>query len=192
MITLLVITMFKKMKKFFVNSIVASIVGVARTATAKPAYPLRILTIGVFISSGIIATESAIAASLKKVTNNSEQTQNIDSNSPKLLAVTPRDQALIDQYLSTAIPFPGRSDFFKIGTFQNATGDLETFFANPTGRPIEERVPGQLFIVRLDEQVTIVVRNFSSDGFVTLEIQDKSSGRTVNIAKVRYLLTNPF
>ncbi len=123
-----------------------------------------------------------------------QEFQDTDTNQFLLAAVdinvSPGDRLIINNYLSTAVNIPLTNIYVKVGNFNTALEDLKNFFAGPL-RPIEERVPGRLFIVRLDEQVTVVARNFSSDGRPTIEIQDKSSGTSVALAKVRYELIPP-
>lgn len=141
------------------------------------------------ISTGNIC-HSYAATLVRGITGDTEQAQKIgisdSATKDSLIAITPRDQQLINDYLSTGINIPFTNIYEKFGNFDTALDDLNEYFANRTGRPVEERVPGRLYIVRLDEQVTIVARNFSGDGRPTIEIQDKSSGTSVALAKVRY------
>jgi len=125
----------------------------------------------------------------KKDGGEEEENENEDNAEifQSFIAVTPGDRLLINNYLETARQSePGSNIYSKNGDFSTALNDLRSFFADPTGRPIEEIRPGRLFIVRLDEQVTVVARNFSTQGFPTIEIQDKSSGSSIALAKVRY------
>lgn len=158
---------------------------------------LRILIAGGLVAGGLVMSTGNIfnsdAATLVRGTaGNTEQTQeiNIDDSTTKdlLIAITPRDQLLINNYLSTAINIPTTNIYVKIGNFDTALIDLRSYFAGPTGRPVGNPIPGKISTVQLDDRVTVVARSFSSDGRPTIEIQDKSSGTSVALAKVRYEL----
>jgi tetratricopeptide (TPR) repeat protein len=107
-----------------------------------------------------------------------------------LVAITPRDRDLISKYLNSALRVPISTDYVKIGNFDTALRDLRGFFASPAQRPIVDRSVARIrvFTVTLDEQITIVARDASSipGENATMEIQDKSSGTNVVLAKVRY------
>jgi tetratricopeptide (TPR) repeat protein len=145
---------------------------------------------GVLIACGI-GLSSANAVTLTAGTTGTH-VRKIDVNDLKakdsLVAITPRDRDLIAKFLNSALRIPITTQYVKIGNFDTALRDLRGFFASPAQRPIQERVPGKIFIVQLDEQITIVARNTSSlpGENATIEIQDKTSGTNVVIAKVRY------
>lgn len=158
---------------------------------------MRTLIVGGLVAGGLVICTANIfhsdaATLIREITLHTEQAQKIDisdsATEDLLIAITPRDQQLINNYLSTAINIPFTNIYEKFGNFDTALSDINEFFARPTESPVEERVRGQLYIVRLDQQVTIVARNFSSDGRPTIEIQDKSSGTSMALAKVRYEL----
>jgi tetratricopeptide (TPR) repeat protein len=150
--------------------------------------------IGALIACGT-SLSSADAVALTAGTN-STHVRTVDINDLKtkdsLVAITPRDQALVNNYLKTAIPTPERGPniYRKLGDFNTAKNDLRDFFSLPTGIPVVPRPQPniQVFTVDLDLNTTVLARNISGTNEPTLEIQDKTNPRrTVPLYKVRYV-----
>lgn len=114
----------------------------------------------------------------------------------ELIAASNRVQATIQEIVLVSTYRPGDPPniVYRIGNFDTAVSDLQVFWAIPYNKPILDRTrPGrpEVRLVNVEPNVNAIARSTSSQGIPTQEIQDKSSGSSVALLKVRYVNVIP-